>query len=679
MDLKIGLGISIISLSLGIGVLDARAQPAAPAFTAISAGDVTDAASVIWTQLGYADGAQQTSAPAELLKTEVATDPAFFRVVFTSSANTDPTNGNTAKFLVGKLSANTLYYYRFSVTRNGVVYRSQTGKFTTNPDKNQAAPFVIGFSGDYDAKYRPYALLNNFGAQGGSIGLRHFINLGDIIYETNAKGSEALPGAKGSPEEKAGMELTPLSPALGKPELNRFYRKYLEEVTGVNSATGGPSVAGALQQGAKSMLASQGVYTLLDNHELYNAMISGGASKYSLKENYLLGETDPAYTPPADSECFANEAPLPLVPPPAPKTKWIRCLNDAGANAGASFVNKSNSFQAMIKAFYNTQATSIDINGLPGAVTPVNFLNATPTIQAPDDPRTDGTVQNYFARSWGANVRYIQLDDRSYRDARMVNVSPTVANDPRRTMLGKTQLAWFKQQLLDAKNSGVKWKIVAISTPIDIWVDFSSKALDNKSWVGGYNFERNEIMKFIADNGVKNVVFLTTDDHLSRATKLTYQPAGAKDGNPWVEVPYTFQLLAGPVGAVGPYQNAMDPKFNGFGIDASRKILAAFDPEITKKGAPPVGLMGYPGLSVLYREGDPNAARAPQGVDFLHGTSFNYTTLAWDANAKMTVSYWGVDAYAPDAYPAACTATLSANCIRPARKLMEFAVVPANP
>ncbi len=103
-----------------------------------------------------------------------------------------------------------------------MAYKSETGKFITNPDKNAAAPFAIGFAGDYDAKYRPYALLNNFGAQGGSIGLRYFINLGDIIYETNAKGSEALPGAKGSPEEKAGMELTPLSPPLTKPELNRF-------------------------------------------------------------------------------------------------------------------------------------------------------------------------------------------------------------------------------------------------------------------------------------------------------------------------------------------------------------------------------------------------------------------------------------------------------------------------
>lgn len=678
MNVRIVLSASMISLSLGTASTSSHAQSTTPIFTGISAGDVTDTASIIWTQIGYADGTHQTSAPAELLKAEVSTEPNFANVLFSSIANTIPINGNTAKFFVSNLSPNTIYYYRFSVRRNGVQYKSATGKFTTNPDKTTTAPFAIGFVGDYDAKYRPYALLNSFGAQGGSIGLRYFVNLGDIIYETSAKGSEALPGAKGSPEQLAGNELTPLSPPLTELQMDRFYRRYLEDVTGVNSATGHPSVSPTLQQGSKNMLASQSVYTLLDNHELYNAMISGGASKYSLKENYLFGETNPSYMPPADAECFADESPLPLIPPPTPKTKWVRCLKDAGVNRGWSFVNKSNSYLAMTKAFYNTQATSINLNGVPGAVRPSNSLNATPIIHAPNDPRTNGTVQNYFARSWSAGVRYIQLDDRSYRDARMINVSPVIANDNRRTMLGKTQLAWFKQQLLDAKNAKVKWIVVAISTPIDIWVDFVSKDLDNKSWVGGYNFERNDIMKFIVDNGIKNVVFLTTDDHMSRATKLTYQPAGPKDGNPWAPVPYTIQLLAGPAGAAGPYQSAVDPRYNGFDVDASKRILADFNPEITKKGAAPVGLMDYPGLSVLYREGDPSAATTPQSVDFFHGTSFNYATLAWDANAKMTVSYWGVDAYAPDTYPAPCAAPVTTNCVQPPRKLLEFAIVPAN-
>lgn len=677
MKFRIGVSIALISLALGIAGIEAHAQAVSP-FTAISAGDVTDTASIIWTQIGYSDGTRQTSAPPESVRAEVAVDRIFTSIVFSSTAATTPIDGNAVKFLVSNLTAETTYYYRFSVTRNGTTQRSDVGKFMTNPADATPAAFAIAFSGDYDAKYRPYALLNKFGSQGGSVGLRYFINLGDIIYETGAKGSEALPGAKGSPEQIAGNELTPVSPPLGSADMNRFYRKYLEDDAGVNQFTGRPSVLFTLQQGAKSMLASQSVYTLLDNHELYNAMISGGASQYSIKENYLFDETNPAYMPPAGSKCFADDAPMPLTPPEPPYTKWIRCLKDGGANSGTSFVNKSNSFLAMIKAFYNTQATSINVSGTPGALAPVNLLGGAPTISAPDDLRTNGTVQNYFTRSWGNNVRYIQLDDRSYRDARMVNVSPMVADDPRRTMLGKTQLAWLKQQLLDAKSAGVKWKIIAISTPIDIWVDFVSKDLDNKSWVGGYNYERNDIMKYIVDNGIKNVVFLTTDDHMARATKLTYQPDGASPGNRWAEVPNAIQLLAGPVGAAGPYQNATDPRFNGFGIEATRKILAVFNPEIVKKGAAPLGLVGYPGLSVRFREGDPHAALAPQGVDFLQGTSFNYATLAWDAAAKMTVSYWGVDAYAPDSYPAPCSLWVWSNCVRAPRKLMEFSIVPTN-
>jgi phosphodiesterase/alkaline phosphatase D-like protein len=65
-------------------------------------------------------------------------------------------------------------------------------------------------------------------------------------------------------------------------------------------------------------------------------------------------------------------------------------------------------------------------------------------------------------------------------------------------MLGLTQLDWVKQQLSQAQVDGVVWKVVSVSTPIDVWTDTNNQ-LDNKSWVAGYNAERNEIMKFIED------------------------------------------------------------------------------------------------------------------------------------------------------------------------------------
>ena len=41
------------------------------------------------------------------------------------------------------------------------------------------------------------------------------------------------------------------------------------------------------------------------------------------------------------------------------------------------------------------------------------------------------------------------------------------ADNPNRTMLGATQLAWLEQTLLDAEQTGTTWKFVNISDPID--------------------------------------------------------------------------------------------------------------------------------------------------------------------------------------------------------------------
>jgi phosphodiesterase/alkaline phosphatase D-like protein len=93
-------------------------------------------------------------------------------------------------------------------------------------------------------------------------------------------------------------------------------------------------------------------------------------------------------------------------------------------------------------------------------------------INAPSDPRTNGTRQLYFAQQWGRNAIFINTDCRSYRDIRMktamnADETGTRANNPNRTMLGATQLAWLEQTLLDAERTGTTWKFINISDPID--------------------------------------------------------------------------------------------------------------------------------------------------------------------------------------------------------------------
>ena len=607
-----------IALVLALAT-DASAQT--DPFSAIAAGDMRSSSAVIWTQIRNGDGTAQVAGAATPLILEISTTPNFSTSALSLSGVTVPENGNTLKLLASGLSPNTQYFYRFKDANS----YSNTGTFFTTPSNNRIIPFKMGFSGDYDALYRPYSVLNGFGttANPGSTGLRYFVNLGDLIYERDANGSPRLPN------------LSPSSSTTdNKNALDSFYRKYIENVTGVNrDGTMNPASG---QQGTKQMLASTGVYSLLDNHELYNAMISGGAPQNSQKENYLCGDATPGFAPPAGAPCLVSAS---------------------NNGLGATYMNQTSTLNTMLKAFYNTQSTAVQINGLPTTgFSFSNLMNEAPTVVSPNDPRSNGTPQNYFSANWGGAARYIQLDDRTYRDARMYNTTPLIADDPNRTMLGMTQLGWFKQQLLQAQSDGIIWKVVAVSTPIDVWLDPSNN-LDNKSWIAGYNAERNDIMKFIEDNKISNVVFLTTDDHIARATRLTYQPAGAVATNQWSTMTTAFQLLAGPGGAVGPYENYTDYGTSngvvttGFGIGTTEKLIAEKNAFIQSNGGAPVGLMGLPGLNNVYREENPNAAKNPTSKDFTSATTYGYTTLAWDRFANLSVEYLGIDAYPKNEFP----------------------------
>jgi hypothetical protein len=71
-------------------------------------------------------------------------------------------------------------------------------------------------------------------------------------------------------------------------------------------------------------------------------------------------------------------------------------------------------------------------------------------------------------------------------------------------VLGPVQKNVFKNALL---NSTAKFKIVINEYPIQQWW-----ALPYDRWEG-YGAERAEIIRFIRDNNIKNVLFLTTDLH----------------------------------------------------------------------------------------------------------------------------------------------------------------------
>jgi hypothetical protein len=367
--------------------------------------------------------------------------------------------------------------------------------------------------------------------------------------------------------------------------LSDYHRKYRENLEPLKLG-GFPSL--------QLLFASQGNYTLLDNHELGNKQfINGGA---------------PAGIPSGKG---------------ADATKV-----DYDVNTTGTFINKTDGFKTLLQAYDNYQPIRERL------------------ISAPSDPRTDKTQQLYFSQQWGAKSIFINVDDRSYRDLRLKTTSGADdtgprADNPKRTMLGATQLNWLKQILKDAQSSGTTWKIVAVSSPIDAGGEDGGKA-----WIGGYRAERNELLKFIADNQIKNVVFLSTDDHQNRINELTYL-ANPSDPSHLTRVPNAFTIVAGPIGASGP------DAFTDHSFSTIKFLANTLAAQQKLKGIDPLGLDAkFPGLQNVFREGDPNADTLRQPVDFFSPDTFNYATLDISADGKIfSVNLYGINSYAADTFP----------------------------
>jgi alkaline phosphatase D len=150
---------------------------------------------------------------------------------------------------------------------------------------------------------------------------------------------------------------------------------------------------------------------------------------------------------------------------------------------------------------------------------------ANPTYSGTGDARFDGKPDLYRYNSYGADAALFMVDARSFRDAELPETSPidtpqflAESFDPTRTILGGVQLRQLEHDLLDAQSKGITWKFVNIGVAIQNYGPVL--AADRFE---GYAAERNELLKFINDNHIENVVFVSADTHFFSVNNLTYQ------------------------------------------------------------------------------------------------------------------------------------------------------------
>ncbi|MBV9123562.1 MAG: alkaline phosphatase D family protein [Planctomycetes bacterium] len=602
----------------------------------MGAGDASSNDAILWTR------AQDSNSSAGVMLTaQVTTNPTFAGGLATFTGTTDPTQDYTVHIDATGLQSGMPYYYRFVASDNTM---SQVGTFTTAPDPTARAAVHFGFTGDADGLMRPYPATSSVTAPGvpsfAGQNFNYFVWLGDTIYET-ASGSPNNPPDNNSPAVPSSATAANLTGSGLAAMEAAYWTKYRQQLQPVS--TGSYPGLGDMSSGLQGFFDSTGHYTLLDNHELGNKqLINGGAPAGSNPAGIGVDATNSAFD----------------------------------VNTTGTYINQTPAFQALVQAYTDYQPIRVQ------------------TVNAPGDPRSNGTQQLYFSQQWGANSVFFNLDDRSYRDIRLKQPGNASADDtgvradnPGRTMLGSTQLSFIEQGLLAAQNNGTIWKIVAISSPIDqIGPIGGSFTINNagdpnstqpgytnvesdggKSWMGGYRFERNQLLKFIADHHINHVIFLTTDDHQVRINEVGYFTQFDQNGTPiqssYTRVPGAFQILVGPIGATGP------DTITDHSIANIQAIAQSFASQQQALGIDPIGLdTNFPGLINVSREGDPNAASNPSPFDFYSPDTFNYADLKIDPTGQnLTVTIYGMNSYPVNTFPQPSPSN-------PVRQIMQFTI-----
>ncbi|BFM40955.1 phytase [Synechocystis sp. LKSZ1] len=317
------------------------------------------------------------------------------------------------------------------------------------------------------------------------------------------------------------------------------------------------------------------------------------------------------------------------------------------SDSGSALINDSTLFENGLQAFQEYKPIQDQFYGQTG------------------DPRTAGERKLYRVNTYGSDAVNFVLDARSFRDPELAGVTnpnnPTQVGtflaqsfNPSRTLLGRAQVDDLKHDLLKAQQDGITWKFINIPEPIQ-----------NLGIVGagdryeGYAAERTEILKFIDDNKINNVVFISADIHGTLVNNLTYQLGVGQaqiatnafeitTGSVAYDAPFgpTVADLAVAAGLINSQQKAFyDSLPVANDADSTPNDKDDFIKSIVDGGLAP---LGYDPLGLNNNLAQANGlinATLLQG-DYVATHTYGWTEFDIDPlTQKLTVTTYGIDSY----------------------------------
>ena len=208
----------------------------------------------------------------------------------------------------------------------------------------------------------------------------------------------------------------------------------------------------------------------------------------------------------------------------------------------------------------------------------------------PIRPPTASEDSIYRSFRYGDLADFVMLDTRIEGRIKQLDNPADPARTDARDLLGQAQKEWFKNKLATAQNT---WKIVGQQVmfaqlqlleiqrllPGVPTNDFSPLVAVNMDQWDGYPSEREEILDFVDENAIKNMVVLTGDIHSSWANELYKssailtsgvfdEPLGVEFVTPSVTSPGfpdgAAELVSAVLPVVNPHMKYTDLKNHGF-------------------------------------------------------------------------------------------------------------------
>lgn len=178
------------------------------------------------------------------------------------------------------------------------------------------------------------------------------------------------------------------------------------------------------------------------------------------------------------------------------------------------------------------------------------FLEYAPLRVSPADP-----ARIHRSISYGPSLDVFVIDLRSYRGANSPNRQARLS--PAARILGAAQMRWLKAALAASRAT---WKVIACDMPIGLAIPDGpahSEAVANGDPGPplGRELEIAELLRWIADRRVRNVVWVTADVHYAAAHHFHPDRARATGFRPF------WEFIAGPLHAGTFFNGALDPTF----------------------------------------------------------------------------------------------------------------------